>query len=526
MKTWYVFLSVLALATLISNPATADVIYFNDFEDASDPLTEWSHKGSTPSGDPLQAAPGIAATPGTIQHPSDRFFGQFSGNETTSLALHNLPSWTEEVRLSFDLYIIRTWDGIGIMGPDRWKLDVSDGPILLDTTFANNDHQQSYPGTYPYDAYPNRTGAFEIETLGFSCVVWTPSVIDSVYRFDNGNEFTFPYSYSLSGGDLTINFSGFGLQNNTDNCGVYDESWGLDNVIVEIVGEPPTPAEQIQEILDFVDDSVAAGTLVGVGSGKPAENKLNAFINMLEEAQSLIEAELFAEACVQLQDAREKCDGQSPPPDFVAGSAVSELAERIQALRESMNCSEYEDQIVIDQMTLGSADHDCEDDGLLMFCSNTVHESEVTISSNRAEFLARASGVDYGHIPTGGACWADAVLGAEYYQGTSGITTITATCKINGEVIVSAASVNFSIYIVIDSEEHLVYQANEPTTFNGSDQEFTLSVPLNSGSHTVKIRFYGSASAIGGGNFAACSFNDHYGDDFFAEVEKIVIDPP
>lgn len=171
MKAKWLLSLVISLVFFTALSGKAAVIYFNDFENTSDPLTEWSYKGSTPWGDPAEAAPGIAVTPGTTQHPSDRFFGQFVSDETTSLTLHNLPSWTTEVRLSFDLYIIRTWDEIGSEGPDRWKLTVSDEPKLLDTTFSNMTYAgqpyQSYPGTYPTDTNPARAGAFESNTLGF-----------------------------------------------------------------------------------------------------------------------------------------------------------------------------------------------------------------------------------------------------------------------------------------------------------------------------------------------------------------------
>ena len=100
----------------------------------------------------------------------------------------------------------------------------------------------------------------------------------------------------------------------------------------------PTPAEQIQEILDFVDESVGDGTLVGVGPGKSAENKLNTLINQLEQVQDFIGDELFVEACLQLQDAYKKCDGQSHPDDTVTGNAVPELAEKIDKLMESLSC--------------------------------------------------------------------------------------------------------------------------------------------------------------------------------------------
>jgi len=57
---------------------------------------------------------------------------------------------------------------------------------------------------------------------------------------------------------------------------------------------------------------------------------------MLEEAQRLIDAEMFEEAYVQLQAAYERTDGLSPPPDFVTGEAATELAELIHELIEGL----------------------------------------------------------------------------------------------------------------------------------------------------------------------------------------------
>jgi len=121
--------------------------------------------------------------------------------------------------------------------------------------------------------------------------------------------------------------------------------------IQQLAGGEPTPAEQIQEILSLAYNSKNAGTLVGVGSGNSAKSKLNAFTNQLEQAGNLIGAELFAEACLQLQDAYKKCDGQSPPADTVTGSAAVELAEKIENLMESLSCPpaphiEFDDDFV------------------------------------------------------------------------------------------------------------------------------------------------------------------------------------
>lgn len=105
----------------------------------------------------------------------------------------------------------------------------------------------------------------------------------------------------------------------------------------EPVPEPaPTPVEQILQILDFTEDSVTDGTLEGVGPGKSADKKLRALVNMLEFAGYLIISENYDIACDQLTAALAKCDGQSPPPDFVEGDAAENLAVMIQELKTEL----------------------------------------------------------------------------------------------------------------------------------------------------------------------------------------------
>jgi hypothetical protein len=230
------FLSVCFLSWCqLSN---ADAIYFNDFENTSNLLTEWSPKGSTPYGDPTEAAPGIAVTPGTLDHPTDRFFGQFTGDEFTTLTLNNLPAHTQ-LSISFDLYIIRTWDGIDPMGPDVWDLSIVGGQTLLHTTFNNfwtSQNLQSYPDAYTGGVNLHHVGAAEINTLGFRVTGYGDSIMDSIYRFPNEyHSFTFDHTAS----SIEIKFSGFALQSGSlGEQNVYDESWGLDNVV--ITPEPAT----------------------------------------------------------------------------------------------------------------------------------------------------------------------------------------------------------------------------------------------------------------------------------------------
>ncbi|MBN1535821.1 MAG: DUF11 domain-containing protein [Anaerolineales bacterium] len=153
---------------------------------------------------------------------SRRFLGEFNTQENVCLSIPNLTEHTL-VTLSFDLFIIRSWDGDfsdGVVGADRWQILAGNGvtsPLsLLNTTFSNfPDFTQSYPGNYPADQYTSLSGADEINSLGY---LWGSTIMDSVYNM----EFTFDHV----GQTLALNFASLGLQD------ISDESWGLDNIQV------------------------------------------------------------------------------------------------------------------------------------------------------------------------------------------------------------------------------------------------------------------------------------------------------
>jgi RHS repeat-associated protein len=186
---------------VIDQSTTSATVYQNDFQGSVG--SEWSNTtvSTSPSG--------------------EKFLGQFDNN-TVTLTLGSLPAHSS-LTISFDLYIIRTWDGNNTTnGPDHWSLSVAGGPTLLDTTFSNNDGQnglpnerQAYPGSYPGASNPPRTGAVANNTLGYK---YNGNVIDATYHLT----FTFP----ANSNSVTFKFAGSNLQ------GVTDESWGLDNVSV------------------------------------------------------------------------------------------------------------------------------------------------------------------------------------------------------------------------------------------------------------------------------------------------------
>ena len=195
--------------------AHATAIYEQDFQ--SPVGAEWSSTSRQDAPTPYPFGP-------------RSFLGEF-GNETVSLNLSGLVPH-DSVRLEFDLYLIRSWDGSSSgtafdYGNDAFKVSVAGGPVLLDKTFSNgNPAGQSYG---PLALNPAFTGAAETYSLGYvfyDGIQQTSQVMDSVYRMS--------FLFASNADQLTLNFTGYGLQ------GLADESWGLDNVRVSAVPEPET----------------------------------------------------------------------------------------------------------------------------------------------------------------------------------------------------------------------------------------------------------------------------------------------
>jgi hypothetical protein len=101
---------------------------------------------------------------------------------------------------------------------------------------------------------------------------------------------------------------------------------------VESSGEPVS----VQDILDFFDQSVADGTLVGDGPGSSADGRLKALRNKIKAAGDTIDD--GGDACEQLLDIYHHCDGFPRPPEFVDGSATAELIEKILLLMADLGC--------------------------------------------------------------------------------------------------------------------------------------------------------------------------------------------
>lgn len=168
------------------------------------------------------------------------FLGRVDNHDVTLI----VPNGGSTFSLSYDLYIIGSWDGDGKQSGKQWGADVFQNGIsctatgqivrtLILTTFSNQKTvQQSYPGTYGVPGGGPSTagyGAFAIDALGF---VNDPT--SHTPLFESFGDTWYKLSFSGvnpcgAGNPLYVQWTvpNANLQSN------YDESWGLDNVVIK-----------------------------------------------------------------------------------------------------------------------------------------------------------------------------------------------------------------------------------------------------------------------------------------------------
>ena len=168
----------------------------------------------------------------------------FMGRADNSSLFLIVPNPGSTYSLTFDLYIIGSWDGqgqqaqSGTFGHDIWRASIRCGSpsaapssILLETDFSNQlTVQQSYPKSSTQKGGAKAaTGSYAQDLLGFRN---DPSVNTPTFRSFGDTE----YHMSFSGTNpcaagqtafFTFTVPNANLQSN------YDESWGLDNVVIK-----------------------------------------------------------------------------------------------------------------------------------------------------------------------------------------------------------------------------------------------------------------------------------------------------
>jgi len=233
-RGWWAWWLAALVACATCDARAGSVVYSNDFENAAGP--EWSSNN-------------VETTPAGNRH----FLGGFTTDKVT-LTLEKLPKHAY-VRVTLDLYVMGTWYGNGTVtlagariGPNYWRMGVDGGVTLVDASFSNMDFisrsvprdatLQSYPSVLPGEAYLARTGAAESNTLGVEWEGFEDGVsrqVDTVY----------PMSFVIRHDGTRVAFDfqgGDGLQ------AADGESWGLDNVKVEVLDDADVKRPDVAEM--------------------------------------------------------------------------------------------------------------------------------------------------------------------------------------------------------------------------------------------------------------------------------------
>ena len=104
-----------------------------------------------------------------------------------------------------------------------------------------------------------------------------------------------------------------------------------------VVSDDPSGA--IAAILQYIDMTVAQGTLWGTGNAKSAPNRIITLKDMIEASGDLIDRGDIPTACSQLDTIYGLVDGESKPKDLVEGPATQGIAVAILVIQNDLGCS-------------------------------------------------------------------------------------------------------------------------------------------------------------------------------------------
>jgi hypothetical protein len=199
-----------------------------------------SGAGSSFGTEPKPGSIGASAATVTQAPSGERFLGRFEDVNTN--ALLNVANGGAHYSLTFDLYIIGSWDGKGKQAQQGMFLanvfsvayrcsGTGAGTAIFSSTFSNQlTVQQDYPAnTALGESGGNKagTGAFAVNALDYA----SHPELSNTPRFRSFGDTEYRLSWTGTnpcgaGNAVTFIFSTL----NPAQQGVWDESWGIDNV--------------------------------------------------------------------------------------------------------------------------------------------------------------------------------------------------------------------------------------------------------------------------------------------------------
>jgi len=152
-------------------PPSGTVFYTQNFETGIASLGAWNV--ST-----------LATSPGSTKLASTSFLGRLLNDEVSL----SIPAGKTSVTVSFDLYIIGTWDGAGYQGfgGDWWQIEVSKNGTrsnLFHTSFSNQSTKpQHFPKQVTDGTSPADKGAYAVNLLGYPKAAGKFDAGDAIYK--------------------------------------------------------------------------------------------------------------------------------------------------------------------------------------------------------------------------------------------------------------------------------------------------------------------------------------------------------
>lgn len=179
------------------------------------------------------AAPNLGSV---FNNAANKFIGRLDNHQVNLI----VPSGGSTYDISYDLYIIGSWDGDGKQSGKQYGIDIwensiacsSTGPAvatLIRTTFSNQKTvQQSFPNNYGSNGggLKAASGAFAVDALGYKNDPTSNTPQFSSYG-DTWYKLHFSGVNPCGAGNAI--FLRWSVPNGTLQSN-YDESWGVDNV--------------------------------------------------------------------------------------------------------------------------------------------------------------------------------------------------------------------------------------------------------------------------------------------------------
>jgi len=178
-------------------------------------------------------------------------------------------------------------------------------------------------------------------------LVMSPSIVYDAYGYfsitDVTPGVTFPHTLDVDDELVVeVTFEPLAAGSTGASLRIVSDATNGDVLYIPLQGEgvviAPTPRGLMDYLIVYFNKGVANETILGVGTGKRAEKRIDKFIKLLDSGDEAIDAADDAGACEALDDAYLRIDGIARPTDYLVGPAVPTLATLVTLVMDSLGC--------------------------------------------------------------------------------------------------------------------------------------------------------------------------------------------